>query len=515
MTNKKTNSINWFWAHRRNSSLHHVNILAQGFRAPGFYPPLKFRFYNQIFIGIPQKGVYFFYDRNEIDKQYINVLQSIDSQTNFPQRFVKKNDLLFKNVLTAAKNFRSKKISKFNNSQLLKLFDIFIKNITKAPIITAQLWSIEACFSDKSPLLIFLKKWLSTQDKSNQLDRYKQLLCFSPKPSVAQKERMDFWQVIKVISSNKSAKKLFQNNPPKKIIEQLPNFQQANRKIKHHAKKYEWMNSEYRSGPWPLERWISQFKKSVNKNADQEINKIKTNHQKVLKNKKSLIRRMNPPKNVMQVIAALDVFVAKRDWAKGLFSQALLDYSFFLKELAKRIGLAKMEVLDYTIEEIREYLKTEKKVYAIELKRRKKGFAFYSVKGKQEIYNGKSLKQLIKKENIGAPFAEPKKQQVISGISANLGRVRAKVRVIENLQQLSDFKKGEIIVTYMTTMEFTPSFKKAVGVITDEGGLSSHAAIISREFNIPCLVGTKIATRVLKNGDVVVLDANKGLVKID
>ena len=63
-------------------------------------------------------------------------------------------------------------------------------------------------------------------------------------------------------------------------------------------------------------------------------------------------------------------------------------------------------------------------------------------------------------------------------------------------------------------MEFTPFFKKASAIITDEGGMSCHAAIISREFGLPCIVGTKIATRSIKDGDKVEVDADKGIVKI-
>ena len=66
----------------------------------------------------------------------------------------------------------------------------------------------------------------------------------------------------------------------------------------------------------------------------------------------------------------------------------------------------------------------------------------------------------------------------------------------------------------MTSPDYVPAMKRASGIITDEGGLLSHAAIISREFSKPCIIGTKIATRVLKDGDFVEIDANKGIVRI-
>ena len=69
------------------------------------------------------------------------------------------------------------------------------------------------------------------------------------------------------------------------------------------------------------------------------------------------------------------------------------------------------------------------------------------------------------------------------------------------------------MVATMTFPNFIPAMEKAAAIITDEGGLLSHAAIVSREMGIPCVVGTKIATQVLKDGDRVEVDANKGIVR--
>ena len=66
----------------------------------------------------------------------------------------------------------------------------------------------------------------------------------------------------------------------------------------------------------------------------------------------------------------------------------------------------------------------------------------------------------------------------------------------------------------MTSIKFTPYLKNVLGIITNEGGIACHAAIISRELNVPCLVGTKNATKILRNGDLVELDANNGIAKI-
>lgn len=100
----------------------------------------------------------------------------------------------------------------------------------------------------------------------------------------------------------------------------------------------------------------------------------------------------------------------------------------------------------------------------------------------------------------------------ISGLVACLGRAEGVVRIIKNNKDLQNFQKGEILVASMTQPSYVIVMSKASAIVTDVGGVTSHAAIISREFGIPCIVATKNATKILKDGDHVVVDAVNGLV---
>jgi len=81
-------------------------------------------------------------------------------------------------------------------------------------------------------------------------------------------------------------------------------------------------------------------------------------------------------------------------------------------------------------------------------------------------------------------------------------------------EDLRNFKKNEVFVSYMTMPNFESAYSQACAIVTDEGGITSHAAIISRELKIPCIIGTKNATKILKDGDLVEVDAENGVVKI-
>ena len=104
------------------------------------------------------------------------------------------------------------------------------------------------------------------------------------------------------------------------------------------------------------------------------------------------------------------------------------------------------------------------------------------------------------------------KDILVKGIGVSPGQASGTVKVILNVKDISNFQKGEILVTEMTTPDWVPAMKIAAAVITNLGGKTCHAAIVSRELGVPCIVGTENATKVLKDGDVVTVDGQRGLV---
>lgn len=102
----------------------------------------------------------------------------------------------------------------------------------------------------------------------------------------------------------------------------------------------------------------------------------------------------------------------------------------------------------------------------------------------------------------------------IHGTVANMGTVQGRVRIIKYLKDLKDFQAGDVLVASMTRPEYMSAIKKAAAIVTDEGGITCHAAIIARELNIPTVIGTKLATQVLHNGQMVEVRANHGLIRI-
>ncbi len=103
-------------------------------------------------------------------------------------------------------------------------------------------------------------------------------------------------------------------------------------------------------------------------------------------------------------------------------------------------------------------------------------------------------------------------EQLLSGLGASPGRVSGTVRIVRNLDHLDQVDDGDIMVTEMTTPDMVPAMKRAGGIVTDEGGMTSHAAIVSRELGVPAIVGTGSATEALENGQIITVDGDKGKV---
>ena len=95
-----------------------------------------------------------------------------------------------------------------------------------------------------------------------------------------------------------------------------------------------------------------------------------------------------------------------------------------------------------------------------------------------------------------------------------MGKVKGIAKVLKKYEDIYNVEKGDIIVATMTTPDYVSAMEKAAGFITDEGGITCHAAILSREFNVPCIVGTINATKEIKSGQLVELDAYSGKVYI-
>jgi len=183
----------------------------------------------------------------------------------------------------------------------------------------------------------------------------------------------------------------------------------------------------------------------------------------------------------------------------------------FIIHLVKRLAAKADEpanlLLRLTHSELLGYFahKTLPKKY--ELSKRKGRIVFFHDGRTETVFVGKDVGAIEKF------FRGDISKSEVRGTPAFPGKVCGKVKVILHPKHFKNFKKDKILVTGATRPDFLPIMYKAAAFITDSGGILSHAAITAREMKKPCVIGTKTATKVFKDGDLVEVDANKGIVR--
>ncbi|HIQ50002.1 MAG TPA: phosphoenolpyruvate synthase, partial [Nanoarchaeota archaeon] len=129
----------------------------------------------------------------------------------------------------------------------------------------------------------------------------------------------------------------------------------------------------------------------------------------------------------------------------------------------------------------------------------------YIVQARPVTFLAEDVKKLERKSKTQGKI-------LVRGLGASPGIATGKVKIIHDISELGKIEKGDILVTEMTSPDYVPAMEKSAAIITDHGGMTCHAAIVSRELGIPCIVGTGNATKVLKDGMIVTVDATHGIV---
>lgn len=237
---------------------------------------------------------------------------------------------------------------------------------------------------------------------------------------------------------------------------------------------------------------------------------------RLIKEQKKIVSKFENQKKLVTIIEFLRQQGKLRFDYKEWFFGAEYKFLDLFKEISSRIGLSLEDYMySYRINDTLEFLKSGKKLSKSERSSRRDIFIFLQINKKKFFYAGKKAKKI--EQDV---FPEQTKfLQQVSGNVANTGKVTGPAKIIlpknfEYLQKvIKDFKEGEILITTMTQPNLVVIMKKAVAIVTNQGGITSHAAVLSRELGIPCIVGTLTATEVFKDGDMIEVDATKGIVK--
>ncbi|MBT3297465.1 hypothetical protein HN385_00920 [archaeon] len=277
--------------------------------------------------------------------------------------------------------------------------------------------------------------------------------------------------------------------------------------FKKHQEKYFWLQNSYFGSKICSIDFFKERKKNLNVNLKTEI------EQRIFltrENKTKIIETYNLPKKIINISNAISECIEWQDERKGHLLLNIHYKDILLNEVARRFDYDKKYLTNFAFFEISKLFEGVDLKQEAELRKECMGIHFTD---EINVLNNKEALEFWEE------FVDKEVKEHLSefkGTIASKGPnqiTKGKVRVILDPFNIKHFNQGEILVTSMTSPEFVFIMKKASAIITDTGGLTCHAAILSREMKVPCIVGTKIATQVLKDGDLIEVDTRKGTVK--
>ncbi len=224
----------------------------------------------------------------------------------------------------------------------------------------------------------------------------------------------------------------------------------------------------------------------------------------------TMLAKLNPGPELEALINMLKKAVYVRDYRDMIRQKLNLAIRKLYQEIGSRIGLSVKETALLTNSEIEDHLKSSKAFSRAEINRRKRSFLLVQIGDKIDIYSEKEAER--KAEEL-ALYKKAKDTDIIKGRAASPGIKKGIARIIHTNLDFDKLRKGEIMVAGMTRQDFVPVMRRASAIVTNEGGVTCHAAIIARELRLPCVVGTDQATEIIKDGDIIEVNADKGIIR--
>lgn len=287
-----------------------------------------------------------------------------------------------------------------------------------------------------------------------------------------------------------------------RVIRALPKKEQS-RALKEHALEFSWIQNSY-VGPFRI----------TQKEFECRMHTLGAPWKSLKGERDEAIRTLRLSAGTRRLLDIIDFTALWQDERKRNILRMIRYMGYILKEISGRTGIS-CDLLSYFGTEDVERLRSlsDMKNFQKDLKERESGVFFIMDDDGERSASGEEHGRLLSQYEVLKQHDQIQTQE-LHGSCAMTGVVVGRVKICIDLQSIKRVKTGDILVASMTRPEFMPALKRAAGIITDEGGVTCHAAIVARELNIPAVIGTKNATKILKEGMIVEIRAHHGLVNI-
>ncbi len=353
----------------------------------------------------------------------------------------------------------------------------------------AYAWSEPVPFLTKDSIAEYLLEYMLSKTAPEKAHRYLNTLSSPLDISFIRREEMDMLNLASKVRRNPEAREML---------------------LKEHTKKWRWIPYDYGVMTWTRKHFKKELDDTLEKkDPERELKKIKDYFSGLKKEQERIIKELDIDMKHQQLLEDVRDCAFIMDRKKEEFTKSHLAIRPLLKEAARRTGLSLAGVQFLMWDEAHEGLVERKKPDKRGIEGRKELCCLTFTEDKISMSEGKEAERIIG----GIKKSVRQKSEGLKGVPASSGKHKGKARIILDAKHIGRLGRGEVLVTNMTSPDFTAGMKKAGAIVTNEGGITCHAAIVSRELNIPCVIGTGNASEVLKDGDEVEVDADEGVVR--
>lgn len=408
------------------------------------------------------------------------------------------------------KEIYKKDLSKVSGEELADILDKFVDWQGRMYAIGVAVPVLD--FDKFAYVESFLNNYLRKNTSKEEYREYYALFTEPPYNSFSQDQEEDLLNII----SKYWDKKNWQTDIKEKNIDELKNLQpDFMTDLEFHTARHSWVYYAY-NGPHSTEGDFLNFARDHLLRLEHPKNVLKNlsdKRKKLEQRKQEFINKYKPSEKEIKMLNLAGKFVWGKPRRKDYQSKSYFHAKEMQLEIARRLNLSLDQARHTPFDMIRDCLVDNK---AVDIKKVNSIIKFHVIAPNQdgniEVLYGKEADDFYNSLEFSKEedFSNLK---VIHGSTASPGKAKGIVKVINEMSDMQKMEQGDILVSIATNPNIVAAMKKASAIVTDEGGLTCHAAIVSRELETPCVVGTRFASKALKDGDMIEVDADKGIVK--
>ncbi|MDD5291404.1 MAG: PEP-utilizing enzyme [Patescibacteria group bacterium] len=349
----------------------------------------------------------------------------------------------------------------------------------------------------------YLRDFLFKKFKDKKIaSDYFNKLTTEPAAMVNKQEEIAALKLAIKIKQNKKWIKILESKKSRELIRKDGKLF---RLIKNHEKNWFWLTRDYEGEILTFFDFVERIKSHLRLDPAKKLEKI--NHELAVLARET--KRIKINDKYWKFFKAMRDGIYLKELRKSIVSQSLYYFDPVLSEIARRGKISLKQARFLLTREIVEMLLKNKNFSSV-LNERIKLSLYLASGGTTKVISGRPAERIFKKI-----YKVPKNIKEFKGLPVSSGKARGRVKIVKDSSEINKVKPGDIIITGQATPAFSRAVAIAAGLIAEGGtGITSHPATLAREAKIPCVTNTKIATKVLKDGDRVEIDGDRGIVKI-